>query len=177
MTKLRKTAAPSGGGFTPVAFLGFPCRREDGMSFKKKRSPRRIFRQDAMGRAATVRHSTIWASFFHSIPGNLSARDGDRRDTSRHCRCVSLVADHAISVAIQRDPACRVPTLDRCDPVRMRIGARNPFVSIGTPAADLCLYLAALVVPFQDKTGLGIGFEAGPGRGLDEDGECALGRI
>ena len=177
MTKLRKTAAPSGGGFTPVPFLGFHCRREDGMSFKKKRSPRRIFRQDAMGRAATVRHSTIRASFFHSIPGNLSAGDGDRRDTSRHCRCVSLVADHAISVAIQRDPACRVPTLDRCDPVRMRISARNPFVSIGTPAADLCLYLAALVVPFQDKTGLGIGFEAGPGRGLDEDGECALGRI
>ena len=61
--------------------------------------------------------------------------------------------------------------------MRMRIGARNPFVSIGTPTADLRLYLAALVVPFQDKTGLGIGFEADPGRGLDEDGECALGRI
>ena len=35
----------------------------------------------------------------------------------------------------------------------------------------------ALVVPFQDKTGSGIGFAAGPGRGLDEDDGCALGRV
>lgn len=45
MTKPRRTAAPSGGGLPPVAFLcGRPCWREDGTRFQK-RSPRRIFRQ------------------------------------------------------------------------------------------------------------------------------------
>ena len=59
----------------------------------------------------------------------------------------------------------------------VRIGARNPFVSIGIPTADLRFYPAGPVVPFEDMTGLGIGFEAGPGRGLDEDDGCALGRV
>ena len=36
------------------------------------------------------------------------------------------------------------------------------------PTADLRFYPAGPVVPFEDMTGLGIGFEAGPGRGLDE---------
>ena len=45
MAKLRKAAAPSGGGFTPVAFLGRSCRQEAGTSVKNKRSPRRMFLQ------------------------------------------------------------------------------------------------------------------------------------
>ena len=36
------------------------------------------------------------------------------------------------------------------------------------PTADLRCYPAGPVVPFEDMTGLGISFEAGPGRGLDE---------
>ena len=43
------------------------------------------------------------------------------------------------------------------------------------PTADLRFYPVALVVPFQDKTGSGIGFAVGPGRGHDEDDGCALG--
>ena len=74
-----------------------------------------------------------------------------------------LVADYAISIAIQHEAVCRVPTLDRRDPMRARIGARNPFVSIGIPTADLRFDPAAPVVPFQDKTGSGIGFAAGLG--------------
>ena len=61
MAKLRKAAAPSGGGFTPVAFLGRSCRQEAGTSVKNKRSPRRMFLKVLlyMGRAAKVRHSAI----------------------------------------------------------------------------------------------------------------------
>ena len=43
--KPRKTAAPSCCGFSPVAFFGRPCRREDGTSAKNKRSPGRMFLQ------------------------------------------------------------------------------------------------------------------------------------
>ena len=45
MAKLRKAAASSGGGFTPVAFLGRSCRPLAGTSVKNKRSPRRMFLQ------------------------------------------------------------------------------------------------------------------------------------
>ena len=41
MKKPRKTPAPSGGGFTPVAFfLDARASAEDGTHFKNKRSPR-----------------------------------------------------------------------------------------------------------------------------------------
>ena len=41
--------------------------------------------------------------------------------------------------------------------------------------ADVRFYPAARVVPFQGKTGSGIGFAAVPGRGLGGDDGCALG--
>ena len=52
MKKSRKTPAPSGGGFTPVAFFWTPCQRKDGTRFKNKRSPRGMFRPvlSTMGR-------------------------------------------------------------------------------------------------------------------------------
>ena len=63
MAKLRKTAAPSGDGFTPVAFFVWMHvpEREDGTSVKNKRSPSRMFRQvlSNMGRDAKVRHRAI----------------------------------------------------------------------------------------------------------------------
>ena len=130
-----------------------------------------------MGRAAKARDGGIWGGVFRSIPGNVTERAGDIRDSSRHCRCVSLVADYAISIALQHEAVCRVPTLYRRDPRRARIGARNSFLSIGIPTADLRFYPAALLVPFQEKIGSGIGFAAARGRGLDEDDRCALGRI
>ena len=177
MTKPCKTAAPSAAGSPPAPLpCGSACRREDGTRLKKKRSPRRIFwRLPCQGacRESPVRRNL--GGVFRAIPGNVTERAGDIRDSSRHCRCVSLVADYAISIAIQHEAVCRVPTIDRRDPMRARIGARNPFVSIGIPTADLPFYPAALVVPFQDKTGSGIGFAAGLGRGHDEDDGCALG--
>ena len=60
---------------------------------------------------------------------------------------------------------------------RARIGARNPFVSIGIPTADHRFYPPAPVVPFQGNTGSEIGLAGGLGRGLDEDDGVALGRI
>ena len=60
-------------------------------------------------------------------------------------------------------------------PTRARIGARNPFISIGIPTADHRFYPAAPVVPFQGNTGSGIGLAGGLGRGLDEDGGCGVG--
>ena len=61
MAKLRKAAAPSGGGFTPVAFLGtlVPARG------RHERQEQTISAQDVpsgalyMRRAAKVRHSAI----------------------------------------------------------------------------------------------------------------------
>ena len=60
---------------------------------------------------------------------------------------------------------------------RARIGAQNPFVSIGIPTADLRFYPAAPVVPFQGNIGSGIGFAAGPARALDEDDGCGVGAV
>ena len=60
MTKLRKTTAPSGGGFTPVAFFsGRLSCRDDGSSFQR-RSVRGVSAGTlTLGRAANGRHSTI----------------------------------------------------------------------------------------------------------------------
>ena len=68
MAKLRKTAAPSGGGFTPVAFFGRLCRREDGTSAKNKRSPGRMFLQvlsiwDAPRKSGTAQSEAFFRLF------------------------------------------------------------------------------------------------------------------
>ena len=179
MTKPCKTGAASAAGSAPSPFsCGSASRREDGTRLKKKRSPRRIFWQllcHGACRESPGRRNL--GGVFRSIPGNVTERAGDIRDSSRHCRCVSLVADYAISIALQHEAVCRVPTLYRRDPRRARIGARNSFLSIGIPTADLRFYPAAMLVPFQEKIGSGIGFAAARGRGLDEDDRCALGRI
>ena len=51
-------------------------------------------------------------------------------------------------------------TLDRRDPMRIRIDARNPFISIDMPTTGLRFYPAAPVAPVQEKTGSEIGFTA-----------------
>ena len=60
MTKPHKTTAPSGGGFTPVAFVsGRLSCREDGSSFQR-RSVRGVSAGTlTLGRAAKGRHSVI----------------------------------------------------------------------------------------------------------------------
>ena len=68
MAKLRKAAAPSGGGFSPVAFLGRPCRREDGTSVKNKRSPSRMCLQvlsiwDAPRKPGTAESEALFRLF------------------------------------------------------------------------------------------------------------------
>ena len=94
-TKLRKTAAPSGGGFTPIAFFGRPCRQEAGTSVKNKRSPHRMFLQvlsiwDAPRKSGTAQSEALPSLF-------------SRNPRTARC-CVDLAPSRRI-------PNCSVPVV------------------------------------------------------------------
>ncbi len=97
MTQMRKTAAPSGGGFTPVAFFsGRPCRREDGARFQK-RSLRRILQQ-----------TLPWGGCERAAQRNMRRgfsldpwKCPDARGSAHKIRSCPLVSQRPISVSIR----------------------------------------------------------------------------
>ena len=103
MTRLRKTFAPSGGGFTPVAFF-LDMRAAE----RTARGLERTTAQDVStgtllwaGCESPTQRSLRWVFFARAL--EIPRHGGDIRDTSRHCRCVSLVPEHAISIAIEHE--------------------------------------------------------------------------
>ena len=97
MAKLRKTAAPSGGGFLPAAFFVWTHvpEREDGTSVKNKRSPSRMFRQVLLIWGATRKSGTAQPE---ALPSLFS-----RNPRTARC-CVELARSRRI-------PNCLVPAV------------------------------------------------------------------
>ena len=143
MAKLRKTAAPSGDGFTPVAFFGRPCGREGGTSFKNNRSPRRMFLQvlsiwDAPRKSGTAQSEALFRLFSRNprtarccvdlarsrrIP-NCSVTDGWTKKPGglKHPTEYEEIGTLSCCVSIQATRQCRPPCRRERNPSKIRKG-------------------------------------------------------